>query len=155
MNPLTSRAQAEAIAAAVHLIRPTWDQPGILAAIAKVAQRHPCDVLMAAARAAANPELTNPGAIGNQAAECWRERVTMPTAYKPPKRHEACPLHLSYFRDSCAGCEADRKAGVLPGELQGPARPAPRDVAAAHLEAMRGAVRATKTEDATQPKESA
>lgn len=142
--PLTTREQAELIAALVHEIRPEWDTPGILAAIAKVAHRHPADVMMAAARLAMS-EAKTPGALANQAAECWRERVAPVQVYRPPTKAEACPLHLSHFRDSCAGCEADRKAGANPGELQRPTRPAAPEVAAAAIQTMRAAVASVAT----------
>ena len=130
MNPLTSRAQAEAIAEAVHLIRPEWDTPGILAAVAKVAHRHPCDVLMAATRAAANPELKNPGAIGNQQSEVWRERVTVPTSPRNPTPATACH-DCGRERDTC-GCPDPTERSPL---------------VAAHIKTLRAEVARVRTEE--------
>lgn len=75
--PVTDQ-QARALAFLAAAARPSgarrWDEPGIVAAIAKVKHLHLADVALAAMRAADDRTLETPGAIGNPASSCWRER---------------------------------------------------------------------------------
>lgn len=99
-----------AIAALMHRLRPDWDQPGCLAAVAKVASLHPADVAMAAIRLCETPEAKTPMALANRDGQHWVEKVARGVLY-PPKREEACPKHPGEWPDNCRGCAGDKLAG--------------------------------------------
>ena len=77
--PVT-KDQAAQLASLAAAIRPhgarRWDHTGIVAQIAKVQHLHLADVALAVIRAADDRDLETPGAIGNPAAPCWKERKT-------------------------------------------------------------------------------
>lgn len=87
--------------ALTHLIRTirtqtpgagTWDEAGILAALRKVSHLSLTEVIGVAVRAAENPDLKTPAAIGNPGTEVWRPAPPKPAAFVPTPRDEYCEL---------------------------------------------------------------
>lgn len=96
---------------------PRWDEPGIMAAIAKVTHLALADVMMTVARAAADRSLEKPAAIGNPAAPCWRERVAEPGPRAlPPKPGHAC-LTCGRHLDACL-CGEQKTQPHRPGDAK-------------------------------------
>lgn len=83
-----TRDQAEALATLAANVRAEaktsrWDKPGIMTAIGRVKDRTLADVALAVIRAADDPTLDTPGAIGNPTTSCWAERATRHAAFEP------------------------------------------------------------------------
>lgn len=107
--PITEQ-QAEMLAELAHVIRAdliatsapaakTWDQAGVKANIGKVKHLSLADVTLAVARAADDPDLNTPGAIGNARSSCYRERqvdrtAAAPARIAPAERCSACGAPL-------------------------------------------------------------
>lgn len=103
--PVT-KDQAQMLATLACAMRPygarQWDPPGVLAAIAKVADRNLASVTMAVTRAATDRTAVSPGVIYARDSIHWAERLTDPT---PPTNHgpwcthcgqaEPAPIHRS------------------------------------------------------------
>lgn len=95
--PLTL-ADGQALAHLVRAIRTqtpgagAWDEAGILAALRKVSHLNLVEVVGVAVRAAENPDLKTPAAIGNPGTEAWRPAPPKPVAYVPTPRQEYCDL---------------------------------------------------------------
>jgi len=96
-----------------------WDHPGIIAALDKVQGLDLSIVTIAAMRAAADPDLDTPGAIGNPAASCYRDRLAL-NSHVPAERFLECSEHIGQPRDRCSFCAAERIGA------DGPTRPRPR-----------------------------
>ena len=60
---MITKEQADVIVDLVQSVRPTWDTPGILAALLKVRDRSLADITTAALNAAADPTMHTPKAI--------------------------------------------------------------------------------------------
>ena len=60
---MMTRKDAEHLTALLHAIRPTWDPQGILHALGDVAGRDLATVVVAAVRAATNPQVKTPAVI--------------------------------------------------------------------------------------------
>lgn len=106
---MVTREQADALASLAADIRAAaghgrWDRPGIKAAIGRVKDRSLADVMLAVARAADDPSLTTPGAIGNPQTSCWVERNTV-------RRSLPDGLHVA---ELCSAClrRADEHTGL-------------------------------------------
>lgn len=101
---MIDQQQQRALAYLAARMRPTgaspWDEPGIVAALAKVQHLALPDVAMATIRAAANADAKTPGVIPNLAGEHWRERVTRSEVFRPPHRGEHCHL-CGKWREAC------------------------------------------------------
>ena len=95
-----SKPQAQALAHLIHQLRPEWDEPGIMAQLAKVVSVNPFDTAMACIRAAANEAAKSPGVISVTTGEHWREKVSKSDAPYPPRREEAC-LDCGAHLDQC------------------------------------------------------
>jgi hypothetical protein len=82
-----------AIAARPHRA-PTWDPPGVMAQLAKVAGLDLAEVAIAALRLARDPNAQTPADIANPTAECWREQLKpprwTPEVLKPAIRCRVC-----------------------------------------------------------------
>lgn len=104
--------QAEMLAHLATAARPTgaprWDEPGVLAALAKVRHLALPDVMRATLNAAEDRDLKTPGAIGNPQAPCWRTPTGQPAAWTPNTiaRHQRCST-CSKIRGRC---ETERHA---------------------------------------------
>lgn len=105
------RETGQDIAALMHRLRPEWDLPGCLSAVAKVAALHPINVAMAAIRLCATPEAKTPMALANRDGQHWRERLATGTVRYPPRADQACPKHPGEWPDHCRGCAGDMLAG--------------------------------------------
>lgn len=132
--PVTQQ-EARAIAFLAHNRRATlhgatnWDEAGIIAALAKVAQLDLADVTMAAMRAAADRTLETPGAIGNPSSPCWRERVQAETG--APRRDFDRGTHCgtcSEPEDRCRARWADDHEFEPIGRALAAAAPIPDNV---------------------------
>lgn len=86
---MIEKRQAEALAALACAIRPSWGHQGVLAAIAKVRHLGLDEVTQAVTRAALDPELRTPGAIGNTTSSCWQP-VAAPMVRPTPVRGAGC-----------------------------------------------------------------
>lgn len=85
-----------------------WDEPGIAAAISRVAHCDLGEVMAACARAATDKTLTTPAAIGDTRSSAWRERLVEPV----PTRPRVCDVHgVQYAGIACPSCRADELAG--------------------------------------------
>lgn len=89
-----------------------WDEPGSLAALARVKGRNADDVAMAWVRFCADPNVRTPGAFGNLAGPHWSEKVAPPSSPRNPKPHEACRDCGRHF-DAC-DCEGGPTIRVAP-----------------------------------------
>lgn len=91
--PVT-KDQAHMLAALAVACRPygapTWDAPGVVAAIGKVAHLSLADVTLAVTRAAADATAKTPAVISATSSQHWAEKVTPPSAPSNPRPGEAC-----------------------------------------------------------------
>lgn len=102
--PVTDQ-DARALAYLATRIRPygarRWDEPGILAAIAKVKTLNLADVALAVVHAADDRSLETPAAIGNPKSPCWRERnPDRPAERKPYVPQQTCDI-CGFAKDDC------------------------------------------------------
>lgn len=103
--PLT-QAEAQSLTNLVRAVRSqtpgagAWDEAGVMAALRKVSQLGLVEVIGAAIRAAENPDLKTPAAIGNPATEVWRPAPPKPVAYVPTPREDYCDW-CGKTRDLC------------------------------------------------------
>jgi len=94
--PVTKQ-QAQMLAALAVACRPhrapTWDEPGVMANIGKVADRSLSEVVLAVIRAAADHECISPGVIPS-AGSHWNEQLKpakfKPQVLKPEERCKTC-----------------------------------------------------------------
>lgn len=113
-----SRATAQAFAQAVNRLRPTWDVPGIRAAIerASVTQRQASDseLLIAAIRLAENGQVNAPALLAEDGA--WWDTVA-PGNTRPAwvANRVACPEHHQPL--PCRGCENEAGRELTPDEI--------------------------------------
>lgn len=89
---------------------PRWDEPGVVAAIRKVAHLYLADVIRAAINAAEDRDLQTPGAIGNPQAPCWRDWVPMRETPTPPKVADACTVCGRHVDACLCGVPSKRPA---------------------------------------------
>lgn len=149
--PVT-REQAAQLASLAAAMRPhgarRWDEPGIVAAIAKVAHLALSDVAMAVTRAASDRTADNPGVISATTSIHWREKAAERAHQTPPRRDEECPHHPGQRVANCGGCNADRLGGDQP-PVRHHAKPAPMPPEyVAAREALAAARRPAETEEA-------
>jgi len=115
-KPVITRDQAHALAFLAAACRPTnaptWDQPGILAALRKVHDRPLAQIALATIRAAADPTAQTPGVIAATESIHWQEKLAATTTPRPPRGDEQCPIHPGQWRDRCSGCRADKLTGT-------------------------------------------
>lgn len=102
--PVTDQ-EARALAYLAARMRPygarRWDEPGIIAAIAKVKHLELAEVTLAVARAADDRDLETPAPIGNMRSSCWRERNTnRPAEHKPFVREHTCGV-CGFSKSEC------------------------------------------------------
>ena len=102
--PVT-KDQAHMLAALAVACRPygapTWDAPGVVAAIAKVGNLALPDVAMACIRAATDPTAKSPAVISATNSQHWREKTQQVSPRNVPARHrcndcgqaEDAPIH--------------------------------------------------------------
>ena len=69
---------------------PHWDAPGVVAVLAKLADRALADVAMALLRAASDAAAQTPGVLTAPASIHWRERLTPQSAPRAPRAGESC-----------------------------------------------------------------
>lgn len=140
-----SQVEAQALAAFVSRIRPDWDHPGILAAIAKARSLgSAADIGSALCKLAANPGLRTPALLSEPGAH-WAGAVT-----GTRQRPDMCPEHPAEKAGACQPCEAQAvcdaeklaalaagvRAAMLPRPHPVPQRdPMPRDLAAVRARA--------------------
>ena len=93
--PVT-KDQAHMLAALAVACRPhgapTWDAPGVVAAIGKVANLSLADVAMACIRAASDKTALTPAVIAATSSIHWAEKVTPQMTPRNPRPHEACDV---------------------------------------------------------------
>lgn len=100
----------QAIATLMHRLRPDWDTPGCLAAVAKVNTLDPFNVAMAAIRLCGTPDAQTPMALATRDGQHWRERIATSAVRYPPRSDQACTKHPGEWPDNCRGCAGDRLA---------------------------------------------
>ena len=129
-----SREQAHALATLVYLLRPDWNERGVLKALSDA--RHlgsPSLLAVAAIRAAGNPRNRTPAVIA-MSGEHWTTITPQPqqpwqTTYGlPPMPDEPrCEKH-GHQRLPCASCRADQLAGQPAEEWSGKVAPPPPEL---------------------------
>lgn len=129
-----SREQAHALATLVHLLRPDWNERGVLKALSDA--RHlgsPSLLAIAAIRAADNPRNRTPAVIA-MSGEHWVTVAPQPqqpwqlTYGLPPMPDEPrCEKHSSQ-RLPCASCRANELAGQPESEWSGKVAPPPPEL---------------------------
>lgn len=108
---MMTKDQAETVAAAVHAVRPEWDERGILTALGKARERGPAWAVAAAALiAAGRPENRTPAVIP-LAGEHWSHTVgeKRGTDGRTEPRCQEHPYELAW---NCRWCRADEIGGV-------------------------------------------
>jgi len=142
----TSQDDVRIIADWVHQIRPTWDQPGILAALAKRRTAQPARLALAALAAAAAASNRSPAVIamdGNH----WR------IGHDPESEGDRHPSNVD-IREACQSCYKPERihpyigCGTFVRKSQ-PAESIYDLLDAARAEAARGARARTDAEVAT------
>ncbi len=129
---------AEALAVVAIASRPPgatrWDAAGILAALRKVHHLEAGEVAATVVRAACDPSLDTPAAIGNLAAPCWRPANPSPSnsTPHPPRADQAC-FHCGQWQTRCL-CDG--------GPTPRPTTPHPRPANSPDLQAKIAAIRA-------------
>lgn len=129
-------AQSSALARLVHELHPTWDVPGIAAAISRAKHRGTIEELcVAAVRLAMRDDLRNPAVLAEDGPH-WRNPQTSTAVVSAHAERCPEPGHGSYFAWNCGACKADAaaadddRAGVL--IRQGIPRAEVRRILAAH-----------------------
>ena len=107
--PRFTPLDAHDVARIVHRRRPQWDEPGIVAALGRLAYDLDVDQALAAAlSAAADPEARGPGAI---AWERHRTKALAPAGGPNPQRGaRSCPDHGTYRTEQCHPCRSEHIA---------------------------------------------
>jgi len=142
----TSQDDVRVIADWVHQIRPTWDQHGILAALAKRRDAQPARLALAALAAAANLDNRTPAIIALDGSH-WRIGKTTETeADRHPSNEDV--------RTLCVECYKPKRRHPWIGCPGYVAKPAPAEniydlLAASRAEAARGARARMEAELAT------
>ena len=140
---------AEALAVVAIASRPAgatrWDAAGILAALRKVHHLEAGEVAATVVRAACDPSLDTPAAIGNTSAPCWRPAHTTSSSSTPrsPRADQACFL-CGQWQTRCL-CDG--------GPTPRPTTPHPRPADSPDLQAKIAAIRA-QLAGTTKPRES-
>jgi len=142
----TSQDDVRVIADWVHQIRPTWDQHGILAALAKRRGAQPARLALAALAAAANLDNRTPAIIALDGSH-WRIGKTVETE---GERH---PSNAD-VRTLCVECWKPQRVHPWIGCPGYVAKPQPAEnmydlLDAARVEAARGGQARTDAETAT------
>lgn len=134
MHAVINSAQAQALARLVHELHPTWDIPGIAAAISRAKDRGTIEALcIAAVRLAMRDELRSPAVLAEDGPH-WRNPSD---PGRDDHRFTRCPEpgHRSYPAWNCGACKADafdpdespvRVAGPSPEQIETNARGARR-----------------------------
>lgn len=143
------KTTAEALAVVAIASRPAgatrWDAAGILAALRKVHHLEAGEVAATVVRAACDPSLDTPAAIGNLAAPCWRPATPSPSnsTPHPPRADQACH-HCGRWATKCV-CEG--------GPTSRPTIPHTRPADSENIQAKIAVMRAQLT-GTTKPRES-
>ena len=113
---------------------PHWEAPGVVAAIAKVANLHLPDVALATIRAAMDPTANTPGVIASTSSVHWHEKTQAISPRETPARErcndcgkpELHPLHpTDHPFERVRRTECDASAEVA--HLRGLIRTAPKE----------------------------
>lgn len=103
----TTRAQAEALATFVRLIRKDWDHPGIVAAIGRCKREPLSEVAVALIRLAENGQAKTP-ALLPEPGRHWKRAALDDTPAGPNTRNlDLCPDHPGHERRDCRPCRDD------------------------------------------------
>ena len=103
----TTRAQAEALATFVRLIRKDWDHPGIVAAIGRCKREPLSEVAVALIRLAENGQAKTP-ALLPEPGRHWTRAALDDTPAGPNTRNlDHCPIHPGHERRDCRPCRDD------------------------------------------------
>lgn len=89
---------------------PRLDEPGIMAALAKVHTLDVAMVTMAAMRLAADPGIKTPAMIGDPSSSVWREKVGPQVARRHTRPLEACFSCGGEYGPSCCDAPSQRPA---------------------------------------------
>ncbi|WP_407316666.1 hypothetical protein UQW22_09965 [Isoptericola halotolerans] len=111
MHAQINAAQAQALARLVNALRPSWDVPGIAAALHKARHRAPAHELAhAVIRLATRADLASPAVLAQDGPH-WR---ATPAETAEPINFDRCPQpgHGSFPAWSCGACRADEIAAT-------------------------------------------
>jgi len=107
-------AQSQALARLVHELHPTWDIPGIAAAISKSKDRGTIEeICIAAVRVAMRDDLRSPAILASDGPH-WRGPAGPVTN---DHRFDRCPEpgHQSFPAWNCSACRSEDLEGTHPG----------------------------------------
>ena len=103
----TTRAQAEALATFVRLIRKDWDHPGIVHAIGRCHREALSEIAVALIRLAENGQAKTP-ALLPEPGRHWTRAALDDTPAGPNTRNlDHCPIHPGHERRDCRPCRDD------------------------------------------------
>lgn len=114
MQEKFSHADAQDIARIIHRTKPAWDEPGIVAALGRIA--YDLDIvqaLNAGLSAARDPEAKSPAAIS------WERHVSAKPAAVQNNRTARCRDHPTFDAATCRCCWSEVKTGMRPERLIG------------------------------------
>lgn len=115
----TTTEQQRAVAYLARAIRastpgaPNFDEPGVMAALARVQHLNLAMVTMAAIRCAADPSIKTPAMIGDPSSTVYVERVGPERARRHVARVDACRRCGRELTGDCCDNPSDR---VTPGD---------------------------------------
>ena len=102
-----TRAQAEALATFVRLIRKDWDHPGIVHAIGRCHREALSEIAVALIRLAENGQAKTP-ALLPEPGRHWTRAALDDTPAGPNTRNlDHCPIHPGHERRDCRPCRDD------------------------------------------------
>lgn len=103
----TTRAQAEALATFVRLIRKDWDHPGIVAAIGRCKREPLSEVAVALIRLAENGQAKTPALLPEPGRHWTRAALDDRPAGPNLRNLDHCPIHPGHERRDCRPCRDD------------------------------------------------
>jgi hypothetical protein len=143
MHDRINSAQAQALARLIHELHPTWDIPGIAAAISKAKDRASnTDLCIAAIRLTTRDDLRTPGVLADDGPH-WRN----PTNPATDHRYTRCPEpgHTSFPAWNCSACRSEALEAPEAEPLEPTDRLTPYDTGPALVRAELARAKTTPT----------
>ena len=113
----TTRAQAEALATFVRLIRKDWDHPGIVAAIGRCKREPLSEVAVALIRLAENGQAKTPALLPEPGRHWKRAGLDDAPAGPNIRNLDRCPDHGNPRRD-CLDCRRETGPDLTPEQIR-------------------------------------
>lgn len=117
-----SRPEAEALAALVHTLRPSWNTAGILATLKECRHRpEPPEVIaQAMLRCTMDREEARTPAALIARPSYWNLEQPLDTPHNRLTPEHECPRHVGQWADKCSPCAGERIGTDHGGELPDP-----------------------------------